>query len=301
MPLWDALNGQQEVEAILRVGQFFLLWVAIWVPFGIPLSLRFHWYPFRPLPVQQKLILLLPLYGIATPVLAAWVKFHGIVLADYGLVIDAGLLQAFWQGWGLGLLSLGVLFALEYALGWMVLNPASPQSSASDPSAFDTEVVAPHSLQGLGQTIGIYAGLLLLCGSIGFVEELLFRGFLWTELQSGWSWSMAAVASSVIFALLHLIWDGWQARSQVWGLTVMGLVLCMARWADHDHLGLAWGLHTGWIWAIACFEQMQWLTLAPHAPAWLTGKPGQPLTGWLTGLLLLMTGLGLWLYGMGSR
>lgn len=295
MPFWNAFDGQQAAVATLRVGQFSLLWLASWIPFGIPMSLRFQWYPFRPLPTGQKLILLLPLYGLATPVLAIWGKFQAIDLAHYGLVIDARLFWAFWQGLGLGLLSLTVLFTLEYLWGWIVLNVAPSPTAASVPA-----MIAQHSLLKLGRTIGLYLGLLLLCSGISFIEELLFRGFLWTELQAGCGWIMAAIATSLIFALLHLVWDGWQARSQVWGLMVMGLVLCTARWADQQQLGLAWGLHTGWIWAVASLDQGQILQLTATAPLPLTGKPGQPLTGWLTGLLLLITGLGLWFYAVGS-
>jgi uncharacterized protein len=272
--LWALVPGG---EAILRITQFCLIWVCVWLPFGLPMSFRFQWIPFKPLKPQQKLILLLPLYAIAVPVFVIWVHQQGGLLSNYGFVLQAHFLSAGLLGVGIGLLSFAILIVCEYALGWVSIR-GYPDRLPPDGSSSQKESHLPVKM---GQ-IATLLGLLLLALAISFVEELLFRGFLWAELRPTLTLLGGAIVSSCIFAVLHLIWDGWSARSQLFGLTLMGLALCVARWVDHDQLGLAWGLHAGWVWAIASLDAFQSLEFSPTAPLWLVGKPGQPLTGGLT-------------------
>ncbi|NJL49772.1 MAG: hypothetical protein HC929_23055 [Leptolyngbyaceae cyanobacterium SM2_5_2] len=76
----------------------------------------------------------------------------------------------------------------------------------------------------------------------------------------------------------------------------MGLVLLLARWVTGGSLGLAWGLHAGWIFAIALSDTLNFTQPVPTAPTWLAGRPDQPLTGLAALMLLLLTGAGLWGY-----
>jgi membrane protease YdiL (CAAX protease family) len=136
--------------------------------------------------------------------------------------------------------------------------------------------------------------LLLLGLVISAIEEAIFRGWVLNQLQMGLPNWAAAIGTSLIFAVLHLIWDGKSATPQLLGLWLMGMVLVLARWVDQGNLGLACGLHTGWIWAMASLDAAQLTSDRDRAPIWLTGFNGQPLAGALGLALLLMTGAVLW-------
>ena len=178
-----------------------------------------------------------------------------------------------------------MLFGLEWVLGWVEWRPDKIESSEST----KIESIVTIFLLPLG------LGLL-----ISAIEESIFRGFLLTQLQQQYpSWA-AAASSSLIFALLHLIWDGKQAGPQLPGLWLMGLVLVLARSADGGNLGLAWGLHAGWIWAMASLDAAQMIRRRDRAPIWMTGLAGQPLAGGMGLLLLLLTGGVLWGFHTGS-
>lgn len=69
----------------------------------------------------------------------------------------------------------------------------------------------------------------------------------------------------------------------------MGAVLMLARWADGGWLGLPTGLHAGWIFSLALVDSLHLVTPNLSAPRWWAGRPHQPLTGILDGLLLLAT------------
>jgi membrane protease YdiL (CAAX protease family) len=129
--------------------------------------------------------------------------------------------------------------------------------------------------------------------AVGLVEELVFRGFL--PLVLGFDLEpLAAVAiANLLFALLHLVWDGRATVPQLPGLLVMGLVLSGACWVAGGNLGLAWGLHAGWIMAIASLEILGALEPTGRVPAWITGLDGKPLAGALGLLLMLGTAIAL--------
>ncbi|WP_396033537.1 type II CAAX prenyl endopeptidase Rce1 family protein, partial [Candidatus Cyanaurora vandensis] len=97
----------------------------------------------------------------------------------------------------------------------------------------------------------------------------------------------AAVGTSVIFALLHLVWapsreTGWQLP----GLTGMGLVLIWAVVVAGGSLNLAWGLHAGWVWGMTVLDTTGAISYSGRVPTWVTGLAGKPLAG-LLGLGML--------------
>ena len=156
---------------------------------------------------------------------------------------------------------------------------------------------SPHltrlSLAKLPQDFLVAAGILVLTGFIGGIEELVFRGVLVQGLLAVMPIGAMVGLASLIFALSHLVWDGPEGMPSLPGLGLMGAVLLLARWVDGGSLALPWGLHTGWIFAIALLDTLQ---LAPPVDtniSWLAGKPDQPLTGLPALGLLALTGLGL--------
>jgi MYXO-CTERM domain-containing protein len=138
-------------------------------------------------------------------------------------------------------------------------------------------------------------GLALLLG-VGFAEELLFRGWLWGELELQAGRRRALGLQATLFALVHP-WTrlpGLEAIGLLGGLVLLGLALALQRRADGGALWGAVGLHGGLVggWFVL---QAGLLQLTPTAPAWLVGPGGASpnpiggLLGWLglAGLLWL--------------
>ena len=270
--------------AALRVLAFFGIWLGLWLPIAIPLALWLKWKPAQPLSLAQKLPLLASLYLLVPLVLWGIARleadrflgdpFFNAPFADYGLWQPSAL-RSLGIGLALGALSLLGLFIVQIKLGWLSWQPPSPIDRLS-----------------IAKTLG---STLLLGLWIGLTEELVFRGFLLNQVQQVPAWTanawLAGAIVSLIFALLHLVWEGQENLPQLPGLWLMGLVLVIARWSDRDALGLSWGLHAGWIWAIASLEATQAISATGQVSPWLTGWGGKPIAG-VTGILaLLLTGL----------
>ena len=143
--------------------------------------------------------------------------------------------------------------------------------------------------QWLGELHGalLLNGLLLLLG-VGFAEELLFRGWLWGELDLQVGPRRALLLQAVIFALLHPWYraPGLEAVGLLGGLVLLGLVLALQRRADGGSLWGAVGLHGGLVggWFVV---QKGLLQISPAAPAWWVGPGGADinpiggLIGWI--------------------
>jgi membrane protease YdiL (CAAX protease family) len=250
--------------ALLKIATFFIAWVALWLPLAIPIATLLKWHPLKPLAAEQKLPLLAALYLIAPLILwgVSWVE--GVPFSNYGLDGKLAVLISLGQGLGLAVLSLIIVFIGQWLLGWLEWHS--------------------ENLQRLGKVL---LPVLLLGLWIGVTEELVFRGFLVNELQQDYSVWVAAAISSVIFALLHLIWEQQNTLPQLPGLWLMGMVLVLARWVDGGSLGLAWGLHAGWIWGLTCLDTAELISYTGKGPTWMTGLGENPLAG-VAGFLCLL-------------
>ena len=131
----------------------------------------------------------------------------------------------------------------------------------------------------------------LLCLGVGFAEELIFRGWLWAELNQMLGSCRGAVAQASIFSLVHTRFNlGLGAMSGLLiGLFLLGLVLARQRQSDRGSLwgciGLHGGLVAGWF-----LLQSGLLELSPNAPSWVVGPGGNapnPLGG-AVGLISLL-------------
>jgi membrane protease YdiL (CAAX protease family) len=260
-------------SSLLQVIAFLLTWAGCWLPVAIVYAIALDCRAPKPLVADQKLPLLALLYLIAPLVVARFSQVAGASFSDYGLAWNPWILLSLGLGFGLGMLSLGVLFGIQTALGWM-----SWQSTD-------------------GRRLGtVLLPTLLLALWISGTEELVFRGFLLNQLQQDFSGGAAAAISSLIFALLHLIWERRETIPQLPGLWLMGMVLVLARWLDNGSLGLAWGLHTGWVWAMVSLDSVEMITYTGIGAEWVTGKNGKPLAGAAGIICLLATGVVLWLF-----
>lgn len=256
------------LSGTVKVCFFLLTWVILWLPLAWPVARKIGWQPFDPLTASQKLPLVASLY-ITIPFLV-WLMIHleGTSLLDYGLSWQPTFLISLLWGIGLGIVGLGIVFSLEGGLGWLVWHRKN----------LPRLVKLALPLLGLGIWVGI-------------TEELIFRGILLNLLQEDYSLTVAAVISSGIFALLHLLWERQETSPQLPGLWLMGMVLVWARIVDGGSLGLASGLHAGWVWGLSSLDAAELITYTYQAPTWVIGWGKQPLAGIAGILCLLGTGL----------
>ncbi|MEB3183348.1 MAG: CPBP family intramembrane glutamic endopeptidase [Cyanobacteriota bacterium] len=139
-------------------------------------------------------------------------------------------------------------------------------------------------------------GLALFLG-VGFAEELLFRGWLWGELELQMPRQRAQGLQALLFALVHPWYrlPPFPGLALLGGLTLLGLALAGLRRRQNGNLWGPIGLHGGLVggWFVL---QKGLLEIGPGAPSWLVGpgkgdvNPIGGLLGWL-GLGLLLAAL----------
>lgn len=257
----------QDASVVVMVMTFFISWIGCWLPIAAVIAMRLNWQPTKALQPEQKLPLLVPLYLLAPLVLWVVIWLSHKSFSDYGLVASVSLLSSLGLGFGLGVLSLAMMFTSQFWLGWCYLEKSN---------------------------IKFIPSILLIALLVGGIEELVFRGFLLTELERDYPLWVAATISSLIFALLHLVWEQRETKPQIPGLWLMGMMLVLARITDGGSLGIAWGLHTGLVWAIATIDTAQLISYTGKASEWWTGKNKKPLAGAAGIICVLGTGLILW-------
>ncbi|WP_313954487.1 CPBP family intramembrane glutamic endopeptidase [Aulosira sp. FACHB-615] len=265
-----SLRENAPVAVVLMA--FFISWVVCWLPLAVISAIVMGWQPTKPLQSEQKLPLIVTLYLLAPLVLWGVIWLFGRSFAEYGLGVNLSLVGGIGIGFGLGLFSLAMMFAVELGLGWCEFAQANIKLLPS-----------------------ILLPILLVALLVGGVEELVFRGFLFTELERNYPIWIAATISSCIFAILHLVWEQQETLPQVPGLWLMGMMLVMARIADKGSLGIAWGLHTALVLAIATIDTAQLITYTGKVPEWWTGKYKKPLAGLAGVFCVLGTSLILYL------
>ncbi|GAX42546.1 abortive infection protein [Tolypothrix sp. NIES-4075] len=263
----------QNAPAVVVVMAFFIGWIGCWFPVAIVSALALNLQLSKALQPEQKLPLLVSLYLLAPFILWGINWLTNTSFSDYGLRVNISLLGSLGLGFVLGVLSLAVVFGGQFWLSW-----CSWQESQTK------------------QLQSILLPIFLVALFVGGVEELVFRGFLFTQLTRDYSVWVAAVISSLIFALLHLVWERRETIPQLPGLWLMGMVLVLARFSDRNNLDLAIGLHAGWVWAIACLDTAELITYTGKVPEWLTGKNKKPLAGAAGIVCLLLTGLILYFF-----
>ncbi len=169
------------------------------------------------------------------------------------------------KGLSIGLLFTFGLFALEGLLGWLKFQ--TPQASLP-------RVI----LEGFVSALGI-----------GFVEELVFRGWLLDELQRDYSDRTSLWANAVIFAVSHFL----KPLSEVIrtlpgfpGRLLLGLTLVWAKRSSGGLLGLPIGIHAGLVWGYYILNVGKLVQYSDQVSPWISGVDGDPLAG-VMGLLFL--------------
>ncbi|AGY59153.1 CPBP family intramembrane glutamic endopeptidase [Gloeobacter kilaueensis] len=256
---------------LVRVALFVGGLVGLWLPGALLWLFVTGWrpgVPFDTLAPFQLLGVSVALYGTILAVL--WIFAHrldGRTLAQYGLGRDWTNLRLAGLGLAIGVVGLSSLLGVEAALGWLSWHPE------------------PVSTLGGTLVEGLVVAL-----AVGFIEELLFRGFLLqTFARRSGLWT-GAMASALLFAAVHFIKAPaiiFATLPQFPALFAAGLLLAFARFQGGGRLGLAVGLHTGWIWTYYLVSTRHLIRYdRPGIPEWLTGI-GHPLAG-VAGVVLLV-------------
>jgi uncharacterized protein len=247
---------------LLRLGAFWGILLALWLPVAIPIYLIFK----EPSGTYLGILL----YVLFTALIWFWgrrVEAKERPYTYYGLVGDR---TSFWleliAGWGVGFCALFLLMQLEVSLGWLSWQPNVDWVSA------------------VGS--GILTGL-----AVGFAEELLFRGLLLTEMEKDFGMGRSLWLNSGFFAITHFLKSEPLAVLisrfvQFPGLMLLGMTLIWARRSQHGSLGLAIGLHGGLVGSYYIVNTTSWIKPTQAIPEWVTGIGGNPLAG-IMGLLFL--------------
>lgn len=279
----------------ITIVSFFGLWLVLWLPFAILSAVKLDWRPFQPSSPAQKLPLLAVLYLLAPLILVGLTRVGTVATEGYPFAIDEvpqiSPLTSVLGGLAGGSCGLLLFFWIQQRVGWLQWRMPKRSLAAAAPDHLSPEHLSPEhlSLDWMIQP----ALVLLLSLWIGWTEELVFRGFLQTQLERELSVWGAAAVGSLIFALLHSVWEGRSIVPQLPGLWLMGMVLVWARQIEGGSLGVAWGLHAGWVWVMASLDTLQLIDYTGKTSVWITGLDAKPLAG-LMGLLFLgLTALGL--------
>ena len=256
----------------------------MWLPAGIVLAIVLKWHPPQPLG-NKKLPLLASLYLIVPFILWATSWIENTSFANWGWDWQPAVFISLVGGWGLGTISLVILFGLQLTAGWIELKTTEVSTETGEQKInLWALILNPASLLTL--LLGLW---------ISATEELIFRGCLQNILQQDYSILTAAAIASFIFAIAHLIWEATETLPQLPGLWLMGMILTLARMADNGSLGLAIGIHAAWIWGITTVDTAQAIKPTQNVPEWITGIAAKPLAGAAGILLLLTTAAVLWL------
>ncbi len=254
--VYTLMEFMKNASVLVVVMTFFMSWIGCWLPVAAVWMIALDWQPHKPLQPEQKLPLLVSLYLLAPLVLWGVIWLSNRSFLDYGLVVNISLLSSLVLGFGLGILSLTIMFTCQLWLGWCYFEKSNIKLVPS--------ILLPILLIGL---------------FVGGIEELVFRGFLLTELKQDYPIWLAAATSSLIFAVLHLVWEQRETIPQLPGLWLMGMMLVLARVVDSGNLGIAWALHAALVWAIATVDTAELITYTGKVSEWFTGKNKKPLAG----------------------
>ena len=256
------LTKLAQYPAPVRLGAFLLTLALFWLPLAIPI----YWLGRDPnLVTILTMGLLFGVFLLLTPWWGKQVYQQPQLLQSYGLVGTRQNAIDLLKGLAIGLLMTLSLFALQGWFGWL---------------EFQTPplVIRRVILEGLLSALGI-----------GLAEELVFRGWLLTELQRDYSQKVSLWASAMIFALLHFtkpLSEMIRLLPAFPALLLLGLTLVWAKWSIRGRLGLSIGLHAGLVWGYYIINVGQLVQYSGRVSPWITGVDGNPIAG-IMGLLFM--------------
>ena len=247
----------------IRLLSFLVCLLVIWLPLAIPLN--FVLASDRNLATIIIMGLLLVDFIALQKLWGNYVYHQPKIFARYGLIASRLNALELVSGLAIGVVVCWSLFLVEAIMGWIQLNPVD--------FSLITVVV-----EGLVSALGI-----------GFAEELVFRGWLLTELEQDFPKNKSLWLNSIIFAVAHFLKPlGEIIRTLVTfpAYILLSLALVWAKWSKRDRLGIAIGLHSGLVWGYYILNVGNLVNYTEQVPDWVTGIDGNPIAG-ILGLMFL--------------
>ncbi|NUN64047.1 CPBP family intramembrane metalloprotease [Pseudanabaena biceps] len=264
------LQTLNSYPAPVRIILFLLTLLLLWLPIAAPLYLIYG----ESVGVGLTILLYCGFLGL--------VGWWGRTIAKYphpyryyGLWFTQQNGREFLGGWALGTFTLIIFYGLQVSLGWLAVQ------TVDLPSPWTPRLLPAMGGYFVDWQGAIAPGMLTSLG-VGFAEEVLFRGWVLSELERDYSPRTALIFASLVFAILHfikplnVILATW---SQFAGLVMMSLALVIARRRCGGRLGVSIGLHGGLVWCYYIVNTTHWLKPTGVAPEWVTGISGNPIAG----------------------
>lgn len=261
-------NYWTNSPSFIKITDFLIIWAAIWLPIALSLIRLNKWQTTAPSAnKQKKLTLIFSLYILVPFLTWGLMEIKEVTLEQIGVIFQVRLFQSISFGYGLSILTLFLIYLWEWGLNCLTWKGNS--QIMKNPS-----MLLNIPLLGL---VSLF---------IATIEELVFRGIFVNFLRQDYSILITAIISSLIFALLHLVWEQKNTIPQLPGLFILGLVLFYAVIIDNNLLGLAIGLHGGWVFALASVDTFDLIDYNSRLPPWIVGHKEQPL-GSIAGVMVL--------------
>lgn len=273
-----------------RIFIFLGLLLVAWLPVAAPLYGLGNAFDYSNITEIVALVLLYAGFLIGLPRWGKTIHSWEHPWKQCGLLWNGRTLHQLSVALAIGVLGVFALFGVETLLGWA--TPGIPSAR-----------LLRFIVEGLVMAL-----------AVAFAEEMLFRGWLLTELEKNYSSTTALVMSAVFFAWTHLIGplselvisalffrgprfaealaDAMPFFPQFFGLVILGMALVWARRSSlstrtgFSSLGYPIGLHAGLIWGYYMVNVGGLSEYTERVPEWVTGLYGNPLAG-LLGLGLL--------------
>lgn len=259
-PFWNV--EERRLRAGWRVALQLLLTVALIFLLG---------RVFSPIGGPRAAQALVPLVAITAAVWIAGRWLDRRRFADFGLRIDRAWWVDFGAGLGLGIVLMAAIFGVMAATGWLRID----------------EAIEPDV--GKGFATGLAYALVLYVG-VGFYEELLFRGYLMSNMAEGLAGRrlsprtavvVAWIVVSVLFGIGHAINPNTTPVSTI-NVAIAGLFVGLGFLLTGE-LALPIGLHTAWNFAQgALFGFPVSGATVDHARLLVSGETGPD--GWTGGV-----------------
>ena len=181
-------------------------------------------------------------------------------------------------GFGLAGFLMGVMYTLEWAVGWLKFEGFAWQQFPLSTVIFQ-----------------LFLGLLTFGVTVAWLEELSDRGYLLLNLKDGLNLPWALFLSSAIFGLRHLGNPNASWISTL-GIFLAGIFLAYG-WVRTRQLWISMGLHAGWNFfegivfgfPISGVESFRLIKQTVSGPEWITGGAFGPEAG-LVVILAMVVG-----------